>query len=81
MIGVRSVPGEPGRLLLARLDGARQRDLKRPLPERQPREIVPAIGQVIIDQPVEPVYFPVQLLLHGNHPARIALTLARSARG
>ena len=36
----RAVPGEPGRLLLARRDLAGQRDLERPLAQREPGQIV-----------------------------------------
>jgi len=62
------VPGEPGRLLLAVGDGASQRDLERPLAQRQPGQVVAGMGEVVANQPVEPVDLPVQLLLYGDHP-------------
>src|SRR2546429_5376866 len=64
----RTMTSEPGRLLLAIINSPCQQDLKRPLPKRQPRKIITVIGQILIYQTVEPVDFPVQLLLHSDHP-------------
>src|SRR5690606_93806 len=70
-----AVPLEPGRLLGSCLDRARERDLEGPLPERDLINGVALVGEVLLQQPVEPVDLPVQLLLRENHPPTQRLPL------
>ena len=64
----RSVPGEPRRLLIACFNGPSQRNLKRPLPKREPRKVISAVSQILFGKPVQPVTLPVHFFLHSNHP-------------
>ena len=76
----RPVPLEPRRLLLASLRLASQHDLEGPLPERQRRQVIAVVRQVLVDQAVEPIDLPVQLLLQRDHPAaRVDRTRSRAA--
>ena len=61
------MPGKPGRFLISSSDGAAKRNLKCPFPEHQARKIVATISQILIDNSIQPVNFPVELLLNGDH--------------
>lgn len=67
-LGDRSgpVPGEPRRRLVTGRDPSGQHDFEGSLTERQHRQLVAGICQVVVDQAVEPVDVPVELVLLGH---------------
>ena len=55
-------------------------DLKRSFAKRQWRQIILSVGQIFIDQPVEPVCLPIKFILHRDHasPNAIKICACRS---